>query len=107
MNSLYKMDAYDEELEEMLLLMMLLPRRRYQGKKKISRKTWVRKIYKKRERKSAFHTLVQELRTVDRVEHFRLVKRIYITRTFLIAFSIITINVTFIYLKLNEKEQDS
>ena len=85
MNSLYKMDAYDEELEEMLLLMMLLRRRRYQGKKKITRKVWVRKIYKKRERKGAFNTLVQELRTDNREEHFRLVKRIYITRTFLIA----------------------
>jgi len=79
------MDAYDEELEEILLLMMILRRRRYRGKKKIKRKVWVRKMYKMRESKGAFNTLVQEMRTDNREEHFRLVNNIYITRPFLIA----------------------
>ena len=52
------MDAYDEELD-------------YRGKRKVKRKVWVRKIYKMRERKGAYNTLVQEMRTEDREEHFR------------------------------------
>ena len=63
----------DEEL--LLALGYLLLKRRIRRRKQLQaknvRRMWVREIFKERERKGIFHTLVQEMALGDRESYFR------------------------------------
>ena len=63
------MDSTSEEEElDMLTLFAVVHQRRKQKRK---RKMWVRDIFKKRQEKGEFHTLLQEMRLNDTQSHFR------------------------------------
>lgn len=65
------MDLDEVEEEDMLLMTLLFRRRRLRRERKVSRRMWVRDMFKLRKKKGAFENLVQEMRTSDREAHFR------------------------------------
>ena len=71
----------DEE-ELLLALGYLVLKRRIRRAKQLRakyvRKMWVKDIFKERERKGIFHTLVQEMTLGDRESYFRYIYSVFI-----------------------------
>ena len=56
----------EEGIYDLGIFYMYLKSKKRKYKKKATRKSWVRTIFKKRKEKGVFHTLVQEMRLNDR-----------------------------------------
>ena len=60
----------EEELDDLILAYLFL-RNKSRRRKKKKRKVWVRDIFKKRNERGVYHTLVQEMRLNDRDSYLR------------------------------------
>ena len=62
------MSSFEEDVEVMMLWACW---RKLKKKTKKERKMWVRDIFRKRQEKSQYYNLLQEMRTNDREFYFR------------------------------------